>query len=265
MKTYNFPKINQPALIKIAAVITASPRWVIALLAAEGFLLPEGWRVWWLPLSALLNLGMAIIEGLAFSYMLTAWRNQKDKNSDRLFYMALFSALVFIAVMSPSIAAGVRGIPLSALLSQDWALYAWSISVSLSTIVIVAGVGYAEKSSEVNENEITKRAKEEVKQAKEEVKRAEAQAKTQETRLKETINAQNLEITGLKESLEQVNSRVGALSGLFSEMKKEQILAISQRWPKLSNNTIAEMVDTTASHVSNTLKTQRNGSEPVNK
>ena len=138
-------KLTQPNLIKIAAVVTAAPRWVIALLAAEGFLLPESWLGWWVIVSAILSLGMAIVEGMAFSYIFNAWKAQKDKRADILFAIALFSALVFVGVMSPSISAGVRRVPLGDLLTEDWTLHLWSVAVSLSTITIVAGVGYAEK------------------------------------------------------------------------------------------------------------------------
>jgi hypothetical protein len=138
-------KFSQANTIKIFAVITAAPRWVIALLAAEGFVLPDAWLGWWVVVSAFLSLGMAVVEGFAFSYIFNAWRVQKDKSADNLLYIALASALVFVGVMSPSIAAGVRRVPLGDLLTNDWLLYAWAVFVSLSTIVIVAGVGYAEK------------------------------------------------------------------------------------------------------------------------
>lgn len=136
---------QQANLIKIAAVITASPRWVGALLAAEGLAMPDSWRIWWLPLSALLSAGMALVEGLAFSFVFNAWRVQKDKSADRLLWLALLSAVVFIAVLAPFIAAQVRGEALSIVLGTGWALWAWSASVAASTIVIVASVGYAQK------------------------------------------------------------------------------------------------------------------------
>lgn len=142
--------MKQANLIKIAAVITAAPRWVIALLAAEGFLLPSAWLGWWVIVSAILSLGMAIVEGFAFSYIFNAWRTQKDKAADNLLWIALVSALVFVGVMTPSISAGVRNEPLGDLLTNDWTLHLWSMAVALSTIVIVAGVGYAEKQTETN-------------------------------------------------------------------------------------------------------------------
>lgn len=143
-------KFTQPNIIKVSAVITAAPRWVIALLAAEGFLLPEAWLGWWVIVSAILSLGMAIVEGFAFSFIFNAWRVQRDKAADNLLWIALASALVFVGVMTPSISAGVRNEPLGSLLTNDWTLHLWSMAVALSTIVIVAGVGYAEKQTETN-------------------------------------------------------------------------------------------------------------------
>ncbi len=139
---------QQANLIKVAAVITASPRWVGALLAAEGLAMPDGWVVWWLPLSALLSAGMALVEGLAFSFVFNAWRVQKDKSANKLLWLALLSAIVFIAVLAPFIAAQVRAEKLSVVLGTGWALWVWSASVAASTIVIVASVGYAQKQKE---------------------------------------------------------------------------------------------------------------------
>jgi hypothetical protein len=134
-------------IIKICAVITAMPRWVGALLAAEGIMIPEQWRGWWIVASAIFNAAMAVTEGLAFAYVFNAWRNQKDKNADRLLWLAIASGATFVVVLAPFIAAQVRSVTLAAMLSADWALWAWSASVAASTIIIVASVGYAQKRS----------------------------------------------------------------------------------------------------------------------
>jgi hypothetical protein len=130
--------------IKVGAIATAAPRWVGALMAAEGFAVPAGWLPWWVPVSALLSAAMALVEGLAFSYVFEAWRNQTAKDN-KLFWFAASSALVFVGVLSPYIAASVRHAELSAILSNNWALGCWSVAVGLSTIMIVASVGYAQK------------------------------------------------------------------------------------------------------------------------
>ena len=131
-------------LIKIGAVVTATPRWVAALLLAEGFVLPEAWLSWWIPISAILSAGMAITEALAFAFIFEAWRNQQDRKANILLVFAAVAAVVFISVVSPYIVASVKGLPLAQVLSGAW-LWMWAASVAASTIVIVAAVGYAQK------------------------------------------------------------------------------------------------------------------------
>lgn len=135
----------QASMIKIAAVITATPRWVAALLAAEGLTVPDAWMSWWLPASALMSAAMAVVEGWAFAYVFAAWRNQRDRSSRWLLALALISAGIFIVVVAPYIAASVRQVPLSEILSTPWSLYLWAAAVAASTISIVASVGYAQK------------------------------------------------------------------------------------------------------------------------
>lgn len=140
-------QIDQADIIKFAAVVTATPRWVGALMAAEGLIIPESWLVWWIWLSLFLNASMAVVEGLAFAYVFNAWRNQKDKASNRLLWFAAVSAAVFVIVLAPFIAAQVRAQPLDRVLADGWSLWLWSAAVATSTITIVASVGYAQKQS----------------------------------------------------------------------------------------------------------------------
>ena len=137
-------KDNTANYIKIAAVTTAAPRWIGALLASEGLGVLESWT-WWIWLSALSALGMAIVEGWGLSYVLTAWRNQNDKKSNLLFWFAMVTGGIMVIVVSPYIAAQVRGQALSDVLASDWSLWLWSAAVGASTIAIVASVGFAEK------------------------------------------------------------------------------------------------------------------------
>lgn len=132
-------------IITICAVITAMPRWIGALLAAEGFVIPADWLGWWIVASAIFNAAMAVTEGLAFAYVFNAWRTQRDKSADRLLWFAAASGLTFVVVLAPFIAAQVRASTLASMLSHDAALWVWSAAVAASTIVIVASVGYAQK------------------------------------------------------------------------------------------------------------------------
>ena len=54
------------------------------------------------------------------------------------------SAVTFVVVLSPYIAANVSKVSMSRLLVDGW-LLAWSVAVALSTILIIASVGYAQK------------------------------------------------------------------------------------------------------------------------
>lgn len=251
-----FPKIDKAAAIKISAVITSSPRWVIALLAAEGFALPESWRPWWIVLSSFLSLGMAVVEGFAFSFMLTAWRNQRDKMSDKILYMAIASAIIFIIVMFPSISAGVRGETLNQLFSSDVFLHGWSIAVAASTIVIVAGVGYAEKGTEVTKVQADERIRKENEALRTQLMDAEKGFNNERNELKRRLQETETRLNDIEGQRMQLMDGVQGLIGLFSEVKKEQVLAIKTRWPFLNVSTIAEMVGTSASHVSTVLKNE---------
>lgn len=136
-------------IIKICAVVTAAPRWTGALLASEGFNVPEEWLFWWLPVSAGLSAAMAITEGLAFAYVFNAWRVQKDKAADKLLWLAVLSGITFVIVLAPFVAAQVRDVTLKEMLADDLILWSWSVGVAASTIVIVASVGYAQKRRDV--------------------------------------------------------------------------------------------------------------------
>ena len=136
---------TQATIIVIAAIVVSAPRWAVALLAAEGFALPAAWLGWWVVMSALLNATMAIVEGLAFSYTFTAWRNQTDQRAKWLGVLMGASALVFVGVIAPYIAANVRQEALRETLAAPWASLAWAVCVALSTILIVVSVGYAQK------------------------------------------------------------------------------------------------------------------------
>ena len=143
----------QATVIKILAVVTATPRWVGALLAAEGLVIPTAWADGWVIGSAIMSAAMAAVEGWAFSYVFEAWRNQEDNKSNRLGWLMLLSAILFVIVLAPYIAASVLHVSLAEILAITgetgftptlW-LFAWSVAVGGSTIAIVASVGYAQK------------------------------------------------------------------------------------------------------------------------
>jgi len=132
---------SQSDTIKQLAVITAAPRWVGALMLAEGFDIPLGWLWWWKPLSALLAVAMAGVEGWAFSYIFEAWR--KQGGGKLLFSFAMLAGVIFIIVLTPFIVMQAGATDLDDTLSGN-GLWLWGAAVASSTIVIVAGVGYAQ-------------------------------------------------------------------------------------------------------------------------
>lgn len=131
--------------IKLAAVITAAPRWVGALLEAEGVPIPLDWQPWWRVATAALSLGMAFAEAFAINYVFNAWRNQRDRKANKLLGLALISLVCFTLVLAPYIAANVRGLKLADVLGDALLWWAWSAAVAASTFVVVASVGYAQK------------------------------------------------------------------------------------------------------------------------
>ncbi len=131
-------------VIKIAAVAVAAPRWIGALLEAEGVPLPIQWHSWWVIFSAVCAAGMALVEAGAFAYCLQAWRDLTGRAANVLALLIGVSAVTFVVVLSPYIAANVSQQSMSVLLTGGW-LIAWSVAVALSTILIIASVGYAQK------------------------------------------------------------------------------------------------------------------------
>jgi hypothetical protein len=144
--------VKQADIIKVAAVVTATPRWVGALLAAEGIGVPGEWLTWWVPVSALFGAAMAFVEGWAFAFVFAAWRNQqRERAARRLLWLAVLSAAIFVVVLAPFIAAQVRNAPLEQVLGSGVGLWIWAAAVAASTITIVASVGYAQKAPRVSQ------------------------------------------------------------------------------------------------------------------
>lgn len=163
----------QPSVIKFMAVATATPRWVGALLAAEGLAIAPDWAWWWLPVSAICSAGMAAVEGWAFAYIFTAYRAQQGQRKTRwLMPLTIISALIFIVVLTPYIAASASGKPFSDLMSNPWLLWPWSISVGASTIAIVASVGYAQKQAKASAVQTAEQPKQIVEQAEQVIAKA---------------------------------------------------------------------------------------------
>lgn len=130
------------SFVKIAAILSASTRWIVALFAAEGLAAPEG--MWWGIASLAFAFVMAIVEGLGFNLGMAYWRKMSGRPANIMLTLLVISGVVFVLVLTPSIVAQARHTTVGAILS-DAALYVWSAGVALSTIMLVAMVGYGQR------------------------------------------------------------------------------------------------------------------------
>jgi len=138
-------KDREADIIKIAAVLTAAPRWAGALMAADGVPVPPEWMVAWRIGAFGLSLGMAAVEGFAISFVFNAWRNQRDKKSDLLLWLAIIMLVDFGLILAPYIVANVSGQTIAGVLAETWLLWLWSAAVAASTGLVVGSVGYAQR------------------------------------------------------------------------------------------------------------------------
>jgi len=137
-------KLSESDSIKLLAALTSAPRWVTALMLADGARFSWGDSLWWQASSAVLSVMFAGVETYAAAYMMRAWREAKsESHSRRLLCLWVATLLVLVAVMSPAVFANVARKPLDSF--PEWLLFAWSICVAASTFLVVGGVGYAER------------------------------------------------------------------------------------------------------------------------
>lgn len=136
---------RQANAIKIAAVLASATRWIGALAASEGLYIPTEWIPAWRVLSFIMAGAMAVVEALAFSYALRAWRYMRPDSPQARRMMALIAlaAITFVGVMTPSIVAYVQHTEIDKVLS-GFGLWLWGAAVTLSTVVVLAMVGYAQ-------------------------------------------------------------------------------------------------------------------------
>ena len=94
---------------------------------------------------AILDLYMAAVEGFAISFVFNAWRNQRDKKSDLLLWLAIIMLVDFGLILAPYIVANVSGQTIAGVLAETWLLWLWSAAVAASTGLVVGSVGYAQR------------------------------------------------------------------------------------------------------------------------
>lgn len=137
-------RISESDAIKLLAALTSAPRWVTALLPADGSTFKWGGEFWWEATSAILSVCFALVETYAAAYMMRAWRESKSEaHSRRLLALWVATLLVLVVVMAPPVFANVAKLPLSSL--PTLLLIAWAVCVAASPFLVVGGVGYAER------------------------------------------------------------------------------------------------------------------------
>jgi len=137
-----------PDFIKFAAVFVALPRWVLALLAADGYAVPASW-VWVHAISAIFGSLMCVLEGIAIAYILGALVRAQEKQTAILAALTFATCATFTGVLTPSIYSRVTGAEIRAVLPA-WGTWAWATCVAMSTITTVGAVGYAQAIAEGN-------------------------------------------------------------------------------------------------------------------
>ena len=135
-----------PDFIKVAAVVVALPRWVLALLAADGYAVPASWA-WVHAVSAVFGSAMCVLEGIAIAYILGALVRAVGRQVAILGTLTLATCATFAGVLTPSIYSRVTGAEIRAVLPA-WGTWVWAACVALSTIATVGAVGYAQAVAE---------------------------------------------------------------------------------------------------------------------
>lgn len=135
-------------IIEFAVILTALPRWIPALMLAEGFALPEAWLVWWIPISAVFNGGMAVAEAVAIAYVFSAWHRTRRREDRRvLLALTILMILTFSFVLTPYIVSSVLQIEIREILTNigqyGSVILLWGTAVVATTGVTVMAVGVA--------------------------------------------------------------------------------------------------------------------------
>lgn len=134
----------EATIIQFFAMLVGITRWTGANLSAEGFIVPEEWLDGWIVGAAILSACMAVVEAWAFGYC--GKRLSEETVSKHRKVMAILMAIsgcIDIVVITPYVMAQVEGVRLFVILQTRWVgVLVWSLGVALSTIAILATVGY---------------------------------------------------------------------------------------------------------------------------
>jgi len=134
-------------VIEFSVAVVLLPRWIPALMLAEGNEMPVTWESWWIPMSAVFNGGMAVVEAVAIAYVFYAWHHASGQEAKRLLTLIALMLITFSMVLAPFVASSVGDVAIKELLEnagQYSMTLLWGTAVVLSTSFTVMAVGIAQ-------------------------------------------------------------------------------------------------------------------------
>lgn len=141
---------NRAALIILAAIAVAMPRWIGALIGFDGVTIDAATPAWGV-FAVVTAAAMAVVEAFAFEFCLRQLRViDGTLTKVGLSGLLVLSAVCVVVVQVPYGLARVRGIPLSVVLSDDALALVWTVAVSASSLLIVAATGLAHRQAKAS-------------------------------------------------------------------------------------------------------------------
>jgi len=139
--------MDNSKVIKIAASVTASTRWAIAGMMADGAQFRWANELWFEVVSALFSLAFAVVEIWATSYIMQAQHkaqaNGQVERARNLLILWVSTLVVLALALVPAMYANVIKTPISSF--SPLVVIAWLACVAASTFLVIGGVGYADE------------------------------------------------------------------------------------------------------------------------
>lgn len=139
--------MDNSKVIKIAASVTASTRWAIAGMMADGAQFRWANELWFEIVSALFSLAFAVVEIWATSYIMQAQHkaqaNGQAERARNLLILWVSTLVVLALALVPAMYANVIKTPISSF--SPLVVIAWLACVAASTFLVIGGVGYADE------------------------------------------------------------------------------------------------------------------------
>lgn len=139
-----------------SAVLTESPRWAGAMLAADMHRV-DGWVSYGLNIANIFSgLAMGLLNVVAMAYMLDALRHELPTRTTRAgktnISLKFWGILGFVVglilltpvVIAPYLVARMNGLDVAGVLTDRNAQFGWSIAVVIAPVFVVGGVAFAQ-------------------------------------------------------------------------------------------------------------------------